>query len=702
MHTHDDIQNAQHTLPLENTNQGSIHKKLNLFFIVGAISLVVLLVPISLYTFQKLTLLTASQAITSVGESVRVHLTESMVNGTIHKRENFFNRIREEQSLRDIEVKRSQKVIEQFGKGNLSEQNPDELEARVLATGKPIFQRLTTPKGEEIIRGVIPYAAVSPTKEIHPNCIGCHNVKVGDVLGAISITMHIDKIVAKSNQTIAIIICAVGGLMLTMLVFAHNFLANPLSQIAKEITESVRSALKGDFRTNISGYSHDELGHIAKQLNHLFMFLNLGFTHIGRQILLLTHQNPTIDRSNNLLTDTLEKVNALVRISDFKQAISEDETKRDVYIRFANTLRTEFGITECSIYELSEDKKQLKPIFISGNKLVQDGNELSQLLHANNIDTYPESEIKTEQCCGNIACWCNPDILENSQKCRLVRTGHSIDGLSDVTICTSYQPTCKLDDNDKHIPCNKSCWDRHYLCLPIFRSTGLVAVVQILVPKDRIEELQKKRSLIEIYLSEMSPVIESKHLLENLKNATLHDTLTGLKNRRFLEEYLEVLNSNLVRNKNKMTILAMDVDHFKSVNDTYGHDAGDLVLKHVADTLKQTVRKTDFVIRTGGEEFLVLLVNAPINCGLVVAEKIRTTMEKSSIRVNSSTTLQKTISIGVVEYPKEFTEKSNFWLAVKHADIALYQAKKTGRNKVVVYSADNPDNEEAERETQKG
>lgn len=693
-----------HEIPLPQTKAGqenSIYKKITLFFIIGTVLLVTLLVPVSFYAFSRLTFSLASQNIQTVGEIIRVYLTESMANGTIDKRGAFFEHLKEEHSLTELEVKRSNKVIEQFGKGVLTEQNPDELESKVLYTGKPIFQHITTAEGSEIIRGIIPYPA-TPHKG-DTDCLQCHNVKQGDVLGAISVTMNIDKMVSKAQKTIFVITSSVALLMLCMLIFANKFLSKPLSQIANEITEAVKNALKGDFKTKFSNYPNDELGKIAQQLNHLFTFLHSGLTHIEQQTLLLTHQNSVIGNADNLLTITLEQVNALVRINYFKQAIAEDETKRDVYIRLANTLRNEFGICEGSIYELSEDKRRLEPIFISGNRIIQqDGVFDSYGLDDDddNITVPPNEEVKHNGS-STIVSWCNPVALENPQMCRLVRTGHSIDGLHDTTICTTFQPTYDSYRDDKRSTCMKNCKHKHYLCLPIFRSTGLAAVVQIIVSKDKIAELQRKRPLIEIYLKEMQPVIESKHLLENLKNATLHDTLTKLKNRRFLEEYLEILHTNMLRSKVRMTILSMDVDYFKNVNDTYGHNAGDLVLKHVADILQKSVRKTDFVIRTGGEEFLVLLINTPLENGLLIAERIRLSMEKSSIQVNASTTLRKTISIGAVEYPKTF-ENLDFWEAVKYSDIALYQAKKTGRNKVIVYSEENPDNAEAENEIQKG
>lgn len=348
-----------HDIPLPQTKavqENSICKKITLFFLIGIVSLVASLATISFYEFNHLNFSLASQNIQTVGEIIRVHLTESMVNGTIDKREAFFEHLKSEHNLTEIEVKRSNKVIEQFGKGNLF-QKPDELEAVVLYTGKPIFQRITNAKGGEIIRGIIPYPAFSHKGK--QNCILCHNVKQGDVLGTISVTMNVDKMVSTTQKTIWVITSSVAFLMLSMLFFADKFLSKPLSQIANEITEAVKNALEGNFKTQISSYPNDELGKIAQQLNNLFEFLHSGLTHIEHQTWLLTHQNSAIGNSANLLTSTLEQVNALVSISYFKQAIAEDQTKHDVYIRLANTLRNEFGICEGSIYELSEDKRRL-------------------------------------------------------------------------------------------------------------------------------------------------------------------------------------------------------------------------------------------------------------------------------------------------------------------------------------------------------
>jgi diguanylate cyclase (GGDEF)-like protein len=155
--------------------------------------------------------------------------------------------------------------------------------------------------------------------------------------------------------------------------------------------------------------------------------------------------------------------------------------------------------------------------------------------------------------------------------------------------------------------------------------------------------------------------------------------MTGLNNRRFLEEFVETMVANLQRRKTTMSILMLDLDFFKMVNDTYGHDAGDSVLKSLAKTLQQAVRSSDLVVRYGGEEFLILLMDSQGEHADKVAENIRARVEETKIHVGAAT-LQKTISIGIADFP---TDSETFWQAVKFADVALYQAKDTGRNKVV-------------------
>lgn len=164
---------------------------------------------------------------------------------------------------------------------------------------------------------------------------------------------------------------------------------------------------------------------------------------------------------------------------------------------------------------------------------------------------------------------------------------------------------------------------------------------------------------------------------QQLEELVVHDQLTGVFNRNILKE-ISTLDGEALNFPKALpvTLFLIDIDYFKKVNDLYGHEAGDVVLAHTASILNGAIRSLDYVIRWGGEEFLIIVPGCPIDCGLKIAEKIRKSVEKSN---NSICPI--TISIGVATY-----NGGNYHDTIKSADLALYQAKTEGRNRVVEYS----------------
>ncbi|MDX9797191.1 MAG: GGDEF domain-containing protein, partial [Arcobacteraceae bacterium] len=191
-------------------------------------------------------------------------------------------------------------------------------------------------------------------------------------------------------------------------------------------------------------------------------------------------------------------------------------------------------------------------------------------------------------------------------------------------------------------------------------------------------------AFIKSYINEAAPSIEVKILLQALKDSAFRDGLTGLYNRKFLDEYIKKALPQVLRDNKKLAVLMLDMDHFKSVNDEYGHDIGDLVLKELGYILIQNVRESDLVIRFGGEEFIVILNNIDsIESALLVANKIREQVAQNEIDVYAGTKLRKTVSIGLSIFPDD---GKTFDSVCKNADIALYEAKNKGRNQVVVFN----------------
>jgi diguanylate cyclase (GGDEF)-like protein len=169
--------------------------------------------------------------------------------------------------------------------------------------------------------------------------------------------------------------------------------------------------------------------------------------------------------------------------------------------------------------------------------------------------------------------------------------------------------------------------------------------------------------------------------MQVLETSARTDPLTGLFNRKYLEESIEQIVQQSKRTKISYGILMVDIDYFKMVNDTYGHDVGDEAIRVIANTLIENTRDSDIVIRYGGEEFVVLLYNCDAKYVVNVAQNIKEAFSKRKINAGS-TNFSKTISIGASIFPNN---AESFWQCIKYADIALYHAKETGRNKVVLF-----------------
>lgn len=160
------------------------------------------------------------------------------------------------------------------------------------------------------------------------------------------------------------------------------------------------------------------------------------------------------------------------------------------------------------------------------------------------------------------------------------------------------------------------------------------------------------------------------------------DPLTGLNNRHFLDAYMDKLISRSKRRKTPISMLITDIDKFKSVNDTYGHDVGDEALKEFARRLRSTVRGADLACRFGGEEFVVLMPDTTQEMALQVAERLRQSIEELPFDiVDDGESLAVTTSVGVTCFHPEHDDSKSL---LKRADTALYEAKSQGRNRVVL------------------
>jgi len=168
-------------------------------------------------------------------------------------------------------------------------------------------------------------------------------------------------------------------------------------------------------------------------------------------------------------------------------------------------------------------------------------------------------------------------------------------------------------------------------------------------------------------------------LLAQLEQEAMTDPLTALPNRRAYDAELARVAARSRRNKSPISVGVADIDHFKNVNDTYGHPVGDVVLCEVSKAIERAARGTDFVASTGGEEFGMLLPDTAIEMAGVVAERMRKAVEETSVTTPDGACIRVTISIGLAPLAPDAAPDA----ALASADAALYQAKNQGRNRVV-------------------
>lgn len=166
------------------------------------------------------------------------------------------------------------------------------------------------------------------------------------------------------------------------------------------------------------------------------------------------------------------------------------------------------------------------------------------------------------------------------------------------------------------------------------------------------------------------------------KQLSLVDEMTGLYNQRHLKQSLNHEVEQAHAQNTPLSLLILDIDHFKKINDTYGHQMGDFVLKNIAEQIKQTIRTMDISFRYGGEEFLVLLPNTSPERALIVAERIRQNIENLTLK-RDDVTVRVTISIGLSNCPDFALDGHKL---IETADMALYEAKRSGRNKVNTFT----------------
>jgi len=228
---------------------------------------------------------------------------------------------------------------------------------------------------------------------------------------------------------------------------------------------------------------------------------------------------------------------------------------------------------------------------------------------------------------------------------------------------------------NKRLRLIKSTGWSSYLVIPLKKNGRYFA--SLVVFSSRESATEPELNFLELFAKQIELAITIADLFQTVKEQAITDSLTGLNNRRYFEEFLqkELLRSQ--RQNQKFTIIGLDLDHLKQINDKYGHSHGDVAIKTVADALKMNARSIDVVARMGGEEFNILLPGVDSKGGLIAAERIRKAIESKEIETIGHVTA----SIGVSTY---LEHSDNITELLELTDQAMYLSKKNGRNQVTI------------------
>jgi GGDEF domain-containing protein len=578
-------------------------KKIIYQFAFISLFLILSVTIITLYHARTNTLKSAIHNAEVVSNVVKNGLTSYMINENMHEVDTFINSVSSMKNINNLWLVRGENVSSQFGEIS-TKKVKDNIDENVLKNGVMQYE-ISEEFLKTTMRITIPYKAIL---ENGVDCLKCHNVSSGSTLGVISMELDITdlKEISLSNAySIPLIILL--SLATILLIFKKNF--NTYDFAFANLTKTLNLALSGKYKKiNYSKSMPRNIVNLLDNFNNLISTFRTTSYEIDKKLKGFIGAKSNVD---NPLEDSRLMVTNLSNLYQYKKEIELDNSKEEIYNRLSEVFINQFGIKNFTIVEINITKKK-KEIIIDNGKSFQ----------------------------------CREFLNENPELCRAARTKNDV-------VSINYHHSCPYFKEN----------DRFHYCISVEISKNVNLIINFVCDtNEELEQLKEQISYIKSYINESIPSIEVKLLMNALQESAFTDGLTGLYNRKFLDEHSKKLIPHAKRDNFNVGVLLLDMDHFKAVNDEYGHDIGDKV------------------VRYGGEEFVILLVNIAEEEAIKVANKIKQKVSENEIDVYAGSKLKKTISIGLSMYPKD---SSSFDSVIKNADIALYEAKHKGRNQVI-------------------
>lgn len=533
------------------------------------------------------------------------------------------NSVKVQKEIDDLWISRSDDFSAEIGKSRSNYRDQAERNVYISKQNSEEPMRRIEGTNDHRVRVSFPIIA-------NEQCLVCHlGTQKGDVIGAVNASIWLkdniyDIITSMETEFLAFVIGAPIIMMIILMFSIKSF-----SAISESIKEAIISAINGDFTRRVQSkmIGTDEL---AKLINKLLESVDKNLTAIDTRIATIFIYNRLLYNKNPLIRLS-DVMNEVVALYNFKNKIDSYNKTNDIYKEIQAAIQKYIKYKNLIFAELVNNE------IISGCKIE---NDTTMKVMAGEINSI-EKRLNDA----------NKNIIYGDEK-------------GSVFISTSTGGLHAIDL--RFVVSDK---------LSIYYSI-------ILDSKRELAEKEKSITRIYNYMREARHIINNKMLMHEIEESSYTDPLTKAYNRFFLDRHSAKLKEKLEKHIS-IGVLMLDIDHFKNINDTYGHAVGDAGIVLLVETIRKIIRPIDKLVRYGGEEFVVILDSADMEEAKRVAEKIRTAFAMAKKCSRGELNFNKSVSIGASVMP-DFSK--DIWECINQADTALYEAKEGGRNRVVPYS----------------
>lgn len=420
----------------------------------------------------------------------------------------------------------------------------------------------------------------------------------------------------------------------------YNKYPEPVRACVNKIVESIQNVLMDIF---------NKIKDFVRQVNEIEYSISTN----KKEFLEVYERNLALEQEILERTQELDQANkAFLTLKHVWELMNSSQPLASVLDKLVNSLHGEMGYINSTILKLNEDENgfffNIKAFSMS---------PILKALQAHAGGDFENYRLRYDEASPVARCLKEHKILYTKEYLEVINNL-----LIDI-------------DAEKIQQINKLGVSKFLIIIPLFQNQNPFGVMMVFSPREGVTD--KELNFLSLFANQVEMAITIANLFETMKKEAVTDSLTELYNRRYFTEELKKEADRARRLNQPFTIISLDLDYLKKINDTYGHMAGDIAIKAIADVMKKNARSIDIPARLGGEEFSILLPGIDSNGGMVAAERIRAAIENEEVPQIGKITA----SIGVGTYPEH---SMNVDELVEMTDQAMYRSKINGRNRVTI------------------